>query len=414
MRSNQEKPLAERLRPDNLKDFVGQNQLVGPGKPLRLLIEQDAVPSMIFWGPPGSGKTTMARIIAQETKANFIFFQATKTGISEIKKIMAKAKIEKQIYGKKTIIFIDEIHRFNKAQQAIFLPFVEEGSVILIATTTENPSFEIIPPLLSRCQLFIFKPLKEEDLKKIIRHALVDKKHGLGNLKIKISPKALDLLIAYSAGDARRALNILETALKISPADKKGYYHFNEKAILETLQYKVPLYDKKGEEHYNLISAFIKSMRGSDENAALYWLARMLEGGEDPRFIARRMVIFASEDIGNADPRALEVANAVAQAVEFVGLPEAKINLAQGVVYLSLAPKSRSSYEALQRAEEDAKKTSHLVVPLHLRNAPTQLMKKLGYGKDYKRKQVYLPRELKEKKYYKRFDHFRRNGKLNI
>ena len=400
-----EKPLAERIRPTNLDEFEGQEHLVGLGKVLRLLIEQDAVPSMIFWGPPGSGKTTLGRIIAKKTRANFIFCQATEVGVAEIKKIMNKARLEKKAYGRKTLIFIDEIHRFNKAQQAIFLPFVEEGLITLIATTTENPSFEIISPLLSRCQLFIFEPLKEEDLKKIIKRALIDKEKGLGKFKIKIKPRALDLLVNFSAGDARAPLNVLETALKIASADQDGYYHLNEKVVLEALQHKAPLYDKKGEEHYNLISAFIKSMRGSDPDAALYWLSRMLEGGEDPRFIARRMVIFASEDVGNADPRALEIANAVAQAVEFVGLPEARINLAQGVTYLSCAPKSKASYEALLLAEEDAKKTSDLSVPLHLRNLPSGRADLPAFAKasvGVPKIQEYLPKKLVGKKYYRK------------
>ena len=400
-----EKPLAERIRPTNLDEFEGQEHLVGLGKVLRLLIEQDAVPSMIFWGPPGSGKTTLGRIIAEKTRANFIFCQATEVGVTEIKKIMNKARLEKKTYGRKTLIFIDEIHRFNKAQQAIFLPFVEEGLITLIATTTENPSFEIISPLLSRCQLFIFEPLKEEDLKKIIKRALIDKEKGLGKFKIKIKPRALDLLVNFSAGDARAPLNVLETALKIASADQDGYYHLNEKVVLEALQHKAPLYDKKGEEHYNLISAFIKSMRGSDPDAALYWLARMLEGGENPRFISRRMVIFASEDIGNADPRALEIANAVAQAVEFVGLPEARINLAQGVTYLSCAPKSKASYEALLLAEEDAKKTSDLSVPLHLRNLPSGRADLPAFAKasvGVPKIQEYLPKKLVGKKYYRK------------
>ncbi|PIV46111.1 AAA family ATPase [bacterium (Candidatus Moisslbacteria) CG02_land_8_20_14_3_00_36_53] len=400
MESNQEKPLADRIRPEGLDDFVGQEHLTGPGRILRRLIEEDKVPSMIFWGPPGCGKTTLTRIVAKKTEANFISCQATEVGVAEIKKIMDRARLNKKAYQKKTIIFVDEIHRFNKAQQAVFLPYAEDGSIILIATTTENPSFEIISPLLSRCQLFIFEPLGESDLKKIVKRALLDKRNGLGNYKIKIKPKAIDLLIGFSSGDARTPLKTLETALKIASPDKQGYYHLDEKLIIEALQHKALRYDKKGEEHYNIISAFIKSMRGSDPDAALYWLSRMLEAGEDPRFMARRMVIFASEDIGNADPMALEIANAVARAVEFVGLPEAKINLAQGATYLACAPKSRASYEALLLAEEDVKKTLDLPVPLHLRNAPTKLMKELGYGKNYKKKQEYLPKKLKGKKYY--------------
>jgi putative ATPase len=408
-KQNYQKPLAERMRPMDFNEFVGQEKIIGPGRALRQLIEKDEIPSMIFWGPPGSGKTTLARIIAQKTGANFVQYSAVESGTAEIKKIMEEAKIKQNAYGKKTIIFIDEIHRFNKAQQAIFLPYVEDGSIILIGATTENPSFEVISPLLSRCRIFVLEPLGKKEIGLIIKNALSDKERGLGNYKIKIEKSALDFLIQSSNGDARIPLNALEIALKITKPDKNNIYHLTKKIIEEALQHKAIMYDQFGEEHYNVISAFIKSMRGSDPDAALYWLARMIEAGEDPKFIARRMVIFASEDIGNADPQALLIAVAAAQAVEFVGMPEAQINLAQAATYLATAPKSNASYHGLLKAKEDVQKTLNLPVPLHLRNAPTQLMKELGYGQDYKYphdypgakvKQEYLPKELKGKKYY--------------
>lgn len=401
-------PLADRLRPRNLSEFVGQEHLVGQGKILRQLIEKNEIPSMIFWGPPGSGKTTLAKIIAQEIEANFIQLSAVESGVNEIKNILERCK--KSLFPK-TILFIDEIHRFNKAQQAIFLSPVEKGEIILIGATTENPSFEIIPPLLSRCQVFLFYPLSFNHIATIIKNALTDKERGLGKYKIKIDRRALNLLIQMSNGDARIPLNALEIALKITKPDREKIYHLSLEIIKEALQHKTLFYDKKGDEHYQVISAFIKSLRGSDPDAALYWLARMIKAGEDPRFIARRMVIFASEDVGNADPQALIIAVAAAQAVEFVGLPEAEINLAQATTYLATAPKSNASYSALLKAKEDVERTLNLPVPLHLRNAPTQLLKKMGYGKDYlyphnfpreKIKQEYLPKELKGRKYYQK------------
>ncbi|MGC9049239.1 MAG: replication-associated recombination protein A [Patescibacteria group bacterium] len=403
-------PLADRLRPTDFSEFVGQEHLVGQNKILRQLIEKDEVPSMIFWGPPGSGKTTLARIIARKSGANFIQVSAVESGVGEIKKILEGAKIKQKAYQRKTILFVDEIHRFNKAQQATFLSYVEEGSIILIGATTENPSFEVISPLLSRCQVFVLEPLGPKEIGLIIKNALSNKERGLGNYKIKIEKSALNFLIQFSNGDARIPLNALEISLKITKPDKDGVYHFTKKIFEEALQHRALIYDQTGEEHYNVISAFIKSMRGSDPDAALYWLARMIEAGEDPRFIARRMVIFASEDVGNADPLALLVAVATAQAVEFVGLPEAQINLAQAATYLANAPKSNASYQGLLAAKEDVKKTLNLPVPLHLRNAPTQLMKDLGYGQDYKYphnypgakvNQEYLPKELRGKKYYR-------------
>jgi putative ATPase len=404
-------PLADRLRPKDFSEFVGQEHLVGRGKILRQLIEKDEIPSMVFWGPPGSGKTTLAQIIAQRTKSRFVHLSAVDSGVSEIKKILEEAKLHWQAYQQRVILFVDEIHRFNKSQQAVFLPYIEKGEIIFIGATTENPSFEVISPLLSRCRVFVLKPLSPKDIGRIIKRALTDKKNGLGNYKIKISKSGLDLLIQNSNGDARIALNALEMAIRIAKPDKDGFYHLNKEVFLEVLQDRPLIYDKSGEEHYNTISAFIKSMRGSDPDAALYYLARMLKAGEDPRFIARRMVIFASEDIGNADPMALVVAVSVAQAVEFVGLPEAEINLAQGVTYLATAPKSNASYKALLLAKEDLEKTLNIPIPLHLRNAPTQLLKDLGYGKGYlyphdfpqaKVKQNYLPKELKGKKYYQK------------
>ena len=406
---NIEPPLAERMRPNDFDEFVGQKHIVGKGKILRQAIENDQLFSMIFWGPSGSGKTTLAKIITEKTNSHFIYFSAVDVSTKEIKKVIQEAKSRLKAYQQRTILFLDEIHRFNKAQQAIFLPYVEDGSIILIASTTENPSFEVISPLLSRCRVFVLKGLNQDELKKIIKRALLDKDKGLGKEKIEIKDEIINFLAESANGDARIALNTLELAVKIAPKNKNNFKIINQKIIEEVIQKKTLIYDKKGEEHYNLISAFIKSLRGSDPDAALYWLARMLEAGEDPEFIARRMIIFASEDIGNANPTALVVAVAAAQALQFVGLPEAQLNLAQAATYLAKAPKSNASYLALLRAQEDVKKYGNLPVPLHLRNAPTKLMKDLGYGKNYqyphnfpqsKVKQEYLPKELKGKKYY--------------
>ncbi|MBL7150529.1 replication-associated recombination protein A [Candidatus Microgenomates bacterium] len=388
-------PLAERIRPKNLKEFVGQKHLVGKDGILRKLIKSDQLISLIFWGPPGSGKTTLARIISNQTKSHFVSFSAVSTGVGEIKKTIQEAKERLKIYHQRTILFLDEIHRFNKAQQAIFLPYVEEGSLVLIATTTENPSFEVIAPLLSRTRVFVLNSLTDKDLKKIIHR-------GLKAFKIKILPKALKFLIESNPGDARITLNTLEIAHSLAPQAKKLTLELIEKA----LQKKTLLYDKKGEEHYNTISAFIKSMRASNVDAALHYLSRMIEAGEDPLFIARRMVIFASEDIGMALPTALVVANEVFRACETIGYPECQINLTHGVIYLASAPKDRSSYNALRAAQADVKQFGNLPIPMHLRNAPTKLMKNLGYGKGYEpypdKSKNLLPDKLKGKKYYRK------------
>ncbi|MCX7778949.1 MAG: replication-associated recombination protein A [Patescibacteria group bacterium] len=406
---NYQPPLAERMRPKNFNEFVGQEHLIGSGKLLRKAIENDQLFSMIFWGPPGSGKTTLAKIIAERTNSRFIYFSAVETSTTEIKKIVQEARQSLKAYGQRTILFLDEIHRFNKAQQAIFLPYVEDGSIILIASTTENPSFEVISPLLSRCRVFVLKSLGQEEIKKILKRALADKEKGLGQEKIEIKEEVLNFLAENAFGDGRVALNTLELAAKIASKNKKGVKIIDRKTVQEAFQKKTLLYDKKGEEHYNLISAFIKSLRGSDVDASLYWLARMLEAGEDPEFIARRMIIFASEDIGNTNPNALVVATSTAQALEFVGLPEAELNLAQAVIYLAKSPKSNAVLRALSLAKEEVSKTGPLPVPLHLRNPETKLMKNLGYGKNYqyphhfpqsKVIQEYLPRQLKRKKFY--------------
>ncbi|MCD6472288.1 replication-associated recombination protein A [Candidatus Aerophobetes bacterium] len=403
-------PLADRIRPKTLDEFVGQEDIVGEGKILRKMMEEDKLASLLFWGPPGSGKTTLACIIAHLTKSHFIHFSAVTSGVAEVRKVVKEARARWKIYGQRTILFVDEIHRLNKAQQDAFLPHIEDGTITLIGATTENPSFEIIGPLLSRTKIFTLKRLSSEEIKKILTRAMKNKKRGLGEYKIEIKPKILNLIVNNSNGDARTALNILEIAADVTKPNREGMRLINLKTVEEIFQNKTLLYDKKGEEHYNVISAFIKSMRGSNPDAALYWLARMIETGEAPHFIARRMVIFASEDIGNADSHALLVAVAAAQAVDFVGMPEAQINLAQAATYLASAPKSNASYKGLLAAKEDVKKNLNLPVPLHLRNAPTPLMKKLGYGKDYKYppnfpqgkvKQEYLPKELEKKRYYK-------------
>jgi putative ATPase len=403
-------PLADRMRPKSLDEFVGQPHLTGENKFLRRLLQGKEIPSLILWGPPGSGKTTLASIIAKSMDAHFVSFSAVLSGVKEIREVIQVAQKERQIRKRKTILFVDEIHRFNKAQQDAFLHHVEDGTITLIGATTENPSFYVNAPLLSRCRVIVLEQFSEENLVAIMRKALSDRERGLGDFQVGIEDEAVRLIGEFSGGDARSALNTLETAVIITPPDEKGIRRVSVATVQEAMQKKTLLYDKTGDEHYNVISAFIKSMRGSDPDAAIYWLARMLEAGEDPLFIARRMIIFASEDIGNADPLALQIAVAVKDAFEFVGLPEGWIPLAQGVTYLATAPKSNASYTAYLEALEDVKKKGSLPVPLHVRNAPTGLMKKLGYGKEYRYPhqyeegivdQTYLPEQLKKREYYK-------------
>jgi putative ATPase len=398
-------PLAERMRPFDFESFFGQERIIGKESPLRRSIQNDNVRSLILWGPPGSGKTTLAKIIAKKTKAEFVKISAVQSGVKDIRKIIEESRERIKFYNKKTILFIDEIHRFNKAQQDVLLPHVENGTVVLIGATTENPSFEVISPLLSRSSVYILESLSEDSLKKILQRALKDKEKGLGSMNFNFEDKALEKIISFSDGDARVALNALEFISDY--LNNEGKKEIEEKDVDLILKEHALRYDKKGEEHYNLISAFIKSMRDSEPSASLYWLARMIESGEDPKFIARRMVIFASEDIGNKDINALNVAISVSRAVEFVGMPEAQINLAQGTDYLSRAPKNNNSYKALLKAKEDAKKGS-FGVPLYLRNASTSLMKKIGYGKNYnyihekgEKNEFHFPKEIGKKDYYK-------------
>jgi len=395
------KPLADRMRPESLSDFFGQDDLVGKGKLLRQAIEEDKVPSMIFWGPPGSGKTTLAYIIAKKTKSEFKQISAVSSGLKDLRVILAEAEANKRL-GIKTILFIDEIHRWNKSQQDALLPHIENGAIILIGATTENPSFEVVGPLLSRCRVFVLKQLAKPYLLKIIKRALEDKEKGLGALKIKINDKIIKLIAEMSNGDARIALGALEYAVSLSN-------NITADIIKEAFQKSNLFYDKNGEEHYNIISALHKSMRGSDANAALYWLARMLEAGEDPLYIARRLVRFASEDIGLANSQALNQAVAAYEACHFIGMPECNVILAQAVVYMAKCKKSNDLYVAYKKVVSDIKKYGNLSVPLHIRNAPTKLMKNLNYGKgykyspnyNYKEEQEYLPQELKGKKYLK-------------
>ncbi len=400
-------PLAERVRPRALADFVGQEHLLGEGKPLRVLIESDQLPSMIFWGPPGSGKTTLARIIANQTKADFYQLNAVSSGVKDVREVLERAELGRKRLGKRTILFIDEIHRFNKAQQDALLHSVEDGVITLIGATTENPSFEVISPLLSRSRVYVLEPLNNEHLNTIIDHAL---RTDLSLSELNIVVKDREYLILLSGGDARMLLNGLETAVSLTKPDAQGRRRVTKQQIEEAFQRKFVKYDKGGEEHYNQISAFIKSVRGSDPDAAVYWLARMLDGGEDPKFIARRMIVLASEDIGNADPHALTLATSCFTAVDYIGMPEARIVLSQTVVYLASCPKSNAAYVAINEAMDDVRTKPDEPVPLHLRNAPTKLMKHLGYGAEYNyshdyeqhfAEQQYLPDGLKDKVYYR-------------
>lgn len=379
--NNLSQPLAARLRPKTLEEYVGQTHLLGKGKVLRRLIESDQISSMIFWGPPGVGKTTLARIIANTTKAAFIDFSAVTSGIKEIRSVMQKAE-ENRRYGEKTIVFVDEIHRFNKAQQDAFLPFVEKGSIILIGATTENPSFEVNSALLSRCKVFVLQELKTDELVQLLKRALADEK-GFGTQKINIEEELLEMIAVFANGDARTALSTLEMAVLNGDMDAGGATTVTRETLEQCTSKKSLLYDKTGEEHYNLISALHKSMRNSDPDAAVYWLARMLEAGEDPLYIARRVTRFASEDIGLADPKALEIAVAAYHACHFIGMPECSVHLTQAVVYMSVAPKSNALYMAYEHAKRDAAKMLAEPVPLVIRNAPTKLMQELNYGKGY-------------------------------
>ncbi|MGB3478504.1 MAG: replication-associated recombination protein A [bacterium] len=396
-------PLADSIRPENFEDVLGQEHLLGPGCPIKRQIEKNRLFSMIFFGPPGSGKTTIARLFAKQFAAHFVSFSAAMSSMTEIKKFMKKAEEQKHLYGHETIIFIDEIHRFNKAQQDAFLPYVEKGSIVLIGATTENPSFELNSSLLSRVKVYMVKPLSFDDIKKIVKRALISEK-GLAG-KYSLTPDGLDFIANISDGDARVALNALELSALACQA-----HNIELKIVEDIVQKKALKYDKQGEEHYNLISALHKSLRGSNADAGLYWLARMLEAGEDPRYIARRLVRFAVEDVGAADPQALVVAIATKDAVHFIGRPEGDLALAECVVYLARAPKSNEIYLAYEAAKQDALKTLAEPVPLHIRNAPTSLMKNLGYGKGYKYphdypnakvSQEYMPKNLKNKKYLK-------------
>lgn len=374
-------PLASRMRPRNLSEFVGQKHLLGENKILRKMIESDHVPSMIFWGPPGVGKTTLARIIAHMTQAEFINFSAVTSGIKEIKKVMEDAEKNKKL-GVTTIVFVDEIHRFNKAQQDAFLPFVEKGSIVLIGATTENPSFEVNNALLSRCRVFVLKELSSDDILELLKRALQDER-GFGNQKIEITEEDLNMIANFANGDARSALTSLDMLVINGDMDAEGTIHISKETIKDCFTKKTLMYDKNGEEHYNIISALHKSMRNSDPDAAVYWLSRMLEGGEDPIYIARRITRFASEDIGLADTNALNVAINVYHACHFIGMPECNVHLTEAVIYMSLAPKSNACDVAYRLASKDARETLAEPVPLVIRNAPTKLMKELNYGKGY-------------------------------
>jgi putative ATPase len=408
-----EAPLATRMRPASLHQFVGQEHLVGEGRVLRKAIESGQVPSIILWGPPGCGKTTLAFVIARSTRAHFSPISAVSATVADLRRLIDEAKERYKLYHERTIIFIDEIHRFNKAQQDAILPYVEDGTITLIGATTENPSFEVISPLLSRCQVLTLNPLAEDEIQAIIMRAVKDELKGLGKMRVELDENALIHLILMSNRDARVALNTLEIAAQATLPGADGRRHISLATIEDAIQHKAPRYDKEGELHYDLISALHKSMRGSDPDAALYWLGRMIEAGEDPLYIARRLVRFASEDVGMADPQALVVAMAAQQAVHFIGMPEGNLALAQAAVYLATAPKSNSLYDAYSKVQKEVEQTPDEPVPLHLRNPVTALMQKMGYGKGYKYphryhghfvRQEHLPEALKGKRFYKPSD----------
>ena len=405
----QSMPLAARMRPQTFADFVGQEHLVAEGRVLRKCIEADQLPSMVFWGPPGSGKTTLAHIIANVTRAHFSPLSAVSAGVADLRRVIEEAKMRLKSSGQKTILFVDEIHRFNKAQQDAVLPYVENGTVTFIGATTENPSFEVISPLLSRSRVFRLNLLSDEDVKLIVERAIGDVEMGLGKSQVIVSEEALRHLVTISNGDARVALNALEMAAFATLPDGDGSRSIDLSAVEEALQHRALLYDKSGDQHYDLISALHKSLRGSDPDASLYWLGRMLEAGEDPLYIVRRLIRFATEDVGVADPQALVVAVAAQQAVHFIGLPEGNLALAEAVVYLATAPKSNSLYQAYSRVQKDIQQGRNEPVPLHLRNPVTGLMRQEGYGRDYKFahdypghfvKQQNLPTSLQGKRYY--------------
>ncbi len=402
-------PLSERMRPVDIGEFVGQEHLLGPQKLIRKMINGKELYSIILWGPPGTGKTSLAYLIAKASNALFIPLSAVTTGIKEVRKVIEEAKEHREKSSERTILFIDEIHRFNKAQQDAFLPHVERADIVLIGATTENPSFEVISPLLSRTKVLVLEPLSDDHIKSILHRSISDKEKGFGDLKIKIHDNVLKYIIEYSQGDARIALNTLELAVMMAPSDKDGFREILQQSVEEALQKKMLLYDKTGEQHYNIISALHKSLRGSDVDASLYWLGRMLEAGEDPLYVARRLIRFASEDVGNADPKALQITLNAKDAFHFIGLPEGKLALAQACIYLATAPKSNAVYKAYSRVQKIIKKTGSLPVPLHIRNAPTALMRDIGYGKDYKYAheypeaivdQSFLPEKINDIKFY--------------